>query len=146
MRRRATRGWLSLLVAVGMSTVSACAFVFPHDSRDDCAVRPVSALRHLVGPAVARATTCALIVMVDGQRYTGGVEGAWLYEDAVRIEEFGRVTEANVPIANPTAYRMVGIDPKRMLVIKGVAGRVLGVVGSCAGSTGRPMQVRGSDR
>jgi hypothetical protein len=118
------RRWLlPLSLALVVSTVSACAFIFSQDpGGDDCAVRPVSALRHLFGPASVRATTCALIVIVDGQEYSGGVEGGWLDEGAVRIEEFGLVTAANVPIAKPTAYRLDGINPKRMLVLKGGEG------------------------
>jgi hypothetical protein len=60
---------------------SACGFL-PDDPSDDCEFRPLkeAGLFSSFGPPVAAATTCAPLVLIDGERYTYGGPDAWLDE------------------------------------------------------------------
>jgi len=62
-------------------------------------------------------TTCGEKVTVNGSAYFYGA-GGWRDEDGLRLEPVGRVTYPNLVGIDPMAYRLVGVNPRRILVLK----------------------------
>lgn len=57
-------------------------------------------------------------MQVNGRGYFIG-DGGWLDEDALRLKEVGPVTYPRVVVGiYPMAYRLVGVSPRRILVLK----------------------------
>jgi len=62
-------------------------------------------------------TPCGERVTVNGSAYFYGA-GGWLDEDGLRLEPVGRVTYPNLVGMDPMAYRLAGVNPRRILVLK----------------------------
>ena len=44
--------------------------------------------------------------------------GGWLNDDSLVLREYGPITHASWPLAEPVAYALEGVDPLEFLVIK----------------------------
>jgi hypothetical protein len=84
---------------------------------EGCELEPVGAAPVSFGFGVQRvaATLCSSAVVVDGQTYEVS-SGEWLDEEALVLEEYGRITAANVTVGDPTVYALSGVDPHALLL------------------------------
>lgn len=94
----------------------------------DCGMRPVDSGAGIrIGPSAVKAS-CAAQVEVDGRTYFAGV-GRWLDESILELSEYGAITRSNVPVDEPIAYALAGVDPTEVLLMKGNGTDDLGPMG-----------------
>ena len=117
--RAVTWGALVAVALTACDMLPIPAFAEP----DPCAMRPVSSIEgdNELSPferPVVTATSCATTVEVGGVRYSAGV-GEWLDETSLRLTPFAAITRANTVVTEPMAYALDGVDPHRILIMRG---------------------------
>ena len=111
----------ALVAMVLVALISACsAFGNVAVDGEGCELEPLGAapVGFVIGVQRVAATLCSSQVVVDGRPYEPECP-MWLDEEALVLEEYGRISAANVPIVDPTVYALPGVDPRSLLVSRG---------------------------